>query len=139
MTVANAYPYARAYQRTQTETATPTRLVVMLYDGALRFLGAAHEKMLTQEIEAKHTALVKAQRILQELKRSLDKERGGEIARNLDRLYDYMLQQLVEANLHDRIEPIERVMELLRELRESWAAVDREVQKQNGRRVDRDD
>lgn len=138
MAVANAHPYARAYQRTQTETATPTRLIVMLYDGALRFLSTAREKMASQEIEERHVALIKAQHILQELMRSLDMERGGEIAQNLGRLYDYMMRQLVEANIHDRVEPIDDVMELLRELRESWIAVDREMQKQNGRRADLD-
>lgn len=138
MAIANAHPYARAYQRTQTETATPTQLIVMLYDTALRFLSTAREKMASQEIEERHVALMKAQRILQALMRSLDMEKGGKIAQNLDHLYSYMLQQLVEANIHDRVEPIDEVTELMRELRESWVTIDRQMQKQNGRRADTD-
>ena len=117
--------YAREYMRTQTETSSPTKLVVMLYDGAVRFLSLGREKMAVGDVEARHNYLVKAQRIIGELLSSLDFEKGGEIARNLQRIYTYMLQQLVEANLHDRVEPIDDVIKLLRELRESWAEIDR--------------
>jgi flagellar secretion chaperone FliS len=120
--------YAREYMRTQTETSSPTKLVVMLYDGAVRFLSLARDKMASGDLEARHTYLVKAQRILGELLSALDFEKGGEVAKNLQRIYTYMLQQLVDANLNDRVEPIDEVIRLLRDLRESWAEVDKAMQ-----------
>jgi flagellar protein FliS len=116
--------FTQAYQRARAETANPVQLVLMLYDGAIRFLSVAREKMTTEELEARHTNLLKAQRIIAELLASLDKENGGEVAANLSRLYTFMLQELVEANLHDRSEPIETVIGMLRELRGAWAEVE---------------
>jgi flagellar protein FliS len=137
MAVAAPYQLAHEYRRTQVETAPPTQLVVMLYDGAIRFLSLAREKMAARDLEARHTNLLKAQRIITELMSSLDREKGGEVAANLHRLYAFMLRQLVEANLRDRPQPIEDVLGMLRELRESWAEVDRAQQRQNEHRKDR--
>ena len=126
MALTASQQYAREYMRTQTETSSPTKLVVMLYDGAVRFLSLAREKMASGDIEARHNYMVRAQRILAELLSALDFEKGGEVATNLQRIYTYMLQQLVEANLNDRTEPIDEVIRLLRDLREGWAEVDRQ-------------
>ncbi len=113
------------YQRSQIETASPTRLVIMLYDGAIRFCTLGQEAMQKRAIETQNTNLVKAQSILAELMSSLDRNAGGEVAENLFQLYTYMLEQLVTANLFDRPAPIGRVIEMLRGLRESWLEVDR--------------
>lgn len=124
-TSANGRQPHRHYQQAQIETASPTRLVVLLYDGAIRFCSRALEAMQTKDLVAQNTNLIKAQKIVGELMASLNKETGGEVAENLTRVYIYLLEQLVDANLHDRAESAERALILLRELRESWAEVDR--------------
>jgi flagellar protein FliS len=124
MAIAASHRFAQEYQRSQIETSSPVRLVVMLYDGAIRFLTIAKEQMASGEIEERHLNLIRAQKIIGELISSLDMENGGEIAVNLRRLYAFMLQHLVEANLYDRQDQVEDVIKLLRDLRESWMAVD---------------
>jgi len=124
--MALAAPYqqnAAKYRQAQVETATPAQLLVMLYDGAIRFLSIAREKMESRDLESRHTNLIKAQKIIAELLSSLDMKRGGEVAANLQRVYTFMLQQLVEANINDKVAPIDEVLGMLRELRESWADV----------------
>jgi flagellar protein FliS len=116
------------YQRMQVETASPTQLIVMLYDGALRFASLAKERMASGDLEARHNYLMKAQRIVTELLAILDVENGGAIARNLRSLYAYILKQLVEANLYDDPARIDEALGMLRELREAWAQVDRTAQ-----------
>lgn len=130
MAVANAYQLTREYQLYQTANARPTQLVLMLYDGAIRFLSLAREKMISGDLEVRHTFLLKAQRILSELMGSLDMEQGGEVAANLQRVYAFMLHHLVEANLYDRPENIEEVIRMLRDLRDSWAQIDQQVRRE---------
>ena len=123
MAVAASYQNAARYRQSQVETASPAQLVVMLYDGAIRFLTIAREKMVSGEIELRHANLIKAQNIVAELLSSLNHREGGEIADNLQRVYTYMHGQLVEANVNDKPEPIDDVLALLRDLRESWVAI----------------
>jgi len=113
------------YRKAQIETASPTRLIVLLYDGALRFCAMAREAMQSRNLEAQHINLIKAQRIVGELMGSLDRKAGGEVAENLLNLYIFMLDQLVHANLYDRIENVDNVMKMLEELRTTWQEVDR--------------
>jgi flagellar protein FliS len=127
MAVATSYQHAARYRQSQVETATPAQLLVMLYDGAIRFLTIAREKMATGEIEPRHTNLLKTQNILAELLSSLNLREGGEVAINLQRVYTYMLQQLVEANLQDNPKPIEEVLGMFCDLRDSWAVVAQET------------
>lgn len=124
-TSANGRQAHRHYQQAQIETASPTRLVVLLYDGAIRFCLRALEGMQAKDLVAQNTNLIKAQKIVSELMASLNRETGGEVAESLTRVYIYLLEQLLDANLHDRAESVEGVLSLLRELRESWAEVDR--------------
>ena len=85
--------------------------------------------MIAKDIEGKHIHLIKAQKIVMELMSSLDRSRGGEIAVNLHRIYQYMLEQLVEANLYNKSSNIDTVLSMLKDLRESWAEVDKQQQK----------
>jgi flagellar protein FliS len=107
------------------ETASPTRLVIMLYDGAIRFCMIGLDAMRKRDLESQHTHLLKAQRILTELMSSLDREAGGEIAANLFRVYTYLMEELVKANLYDEPARVEQALKMLRELRESWLELDR--------------
>lgn len=118
--------YARAYQAQAVLTASPGQLVLMLYDGALRFLGHARDSLQAPDenprrIEFINTNLLKAQNILAELQSCLNHEAGGDHAANLDRLYDYYLRRLFEANLRKKAEPVIEVEKLVRELRDGWA------------------
>ena len=113
----NAY---QTYRQTQTQTAAPGELVLMLYRGAARFVSSAIEAIDARDIAAAHNGLVRAQEIIAELRSTLDLERGGDIARNLESIYDYLNRRLLEANLRKDAEPAREVLQLLRELLPAW-------------------
>ncbi len=115
---------AHAYKSAAVKTATPGQLVLMLFDGALRFLSAALHGFelegVGQRIEQINNNTIKTQKILRELQCSLDLKVGGEFAQRMHALYDYMIDQLVRANLSKDPEPIRVVESLLREIRDAW-------------------
>ena len=118
--------YARTYQAQSVLTASPGQLVLMLYDGALKFLGLAQEGFRLPDdnprrFELINTNLQKAQNIIAELQATLNHEAGGELSVTLDRLYDYYSRRLFEANLKKQVEPVVEVERFLRELRDAWA------------------
>jgi len=121
-----AHGYAKTYQSQAVLTASPGQLVLMLYDGALRFLGHAIDGLKAPEeaprrIEIINTNLIKAQNILAELQATLNHEAGGDYAANLDRLYDYYIRRLAEANMKKKVEPAIEVEGLVRQLRDGWS------------------
>lgn len=111
-------PYAQ-YQRTQAETASPGEMIVMLYNGALRFLTVARKKLDTQDISGASASLLRAQDIILELMVSVDTSMG-EVARNLFDLYQFMHKHLVQANVKKDAAMIDEVDVLLRELLAAW-------------------
>lgn len=122
--------YSR-YRHSTVETASPGKLVVMLYDGAIRFLGEALEHLEVNHPKETHEAIVKAENILCELMSALDMQRGGKIAENLLSLYEFMHLRLVEANIQKDAGRVRDVLGLLQDLREAWAkAVDIHAQEQ---------
>jgi flagellar secretion chaperone FliS len=125
MALAYSQRSARAYQRATVEAARPTQLILMLYDGAIRFLTIASEKFTSGEIEARHQNIVKAENILAELLGTIDTDSGLPLATNLVLLYEYMHRKLVEANLNDTPEPLAEVIGILREIRTAWDEADR--------------
>jgi flagellar protein FliS len=106
-----------AYETVQTLTADPARLVVRLYDGAERFLRQALGALAAGEATRYAEAVARAHAIIAELSSSLDRERGGEVAANLSRLYAFMLRHLTEGLIKRSPTHIEEVLEPLRELR----------------------
>ena len=118
------------YLETAVETASPARLFVMLYDGAIRFINEAAYAMQQRDYETQNTKLQRAQKILAELISSLDFDKGGEVAENLFRLYTYMYNQLVEANINDDTARLEHVVGLLCEIREAWETIAAEAEAQ---------
>lgn len=114
-------PYAQ-YKRMQVETASQGRLIIMLYDGALKNLRNAQHCITSKDINGAHRMLIKAQDIIKELNFTLNMS-AGEISNNLRNLYLYMLQRLVEANMAKDNGKIEEVVELLSTLKEAWDAV----------------
>jgi flagellar secretion chaperone FliS len=112
-----------AYRQQSILTATPGQLVVMLYDGCLRFLTqAAYALRENNPIEC-DTRLVRAEAIIDELLVTLDLEQGGVIASRLQGIYVFCSLQLIEARRTNDAAMIDKIAELLGELRESWAQI----------------
>lgn len=119
--------FVQEYQKGAVNGASPLQLVIMLYDGAIRFMEAGKYGIEHKDLELQNQNLQKAQRIVMELMSCLDMDKGGEIAKNLLALYSYVLNELVEANVGDKTEPIDRCIKILCELRESWVEVEKKT------------
>lgn len=105
------------------EAATPHRLIQMLMDGALERISIAKGFINTKEIARKGECIGSAIAIIDGLSTSLDKQAGGEIAVNLEALYDYMKRRLVEANSKNDISILDEVIALLVEVKTGWDAI----------------
>jgi flagellar protein FliS len=114
---------ADQYLRTQVESSTPVELVVLLYDAALRFTAAARDAMARRDIPARRTALSKAMRIVAELQQSLDVDRGGTVAKDLDALYTWVMARLVKATTDQQVQPIEEARRVLSTLATAWRSL----------------
>lgn len=115
----NAY---QMYKRTQVSTASQGELLLMLFDGAIRFSNQAKEYILAKDFEQANAKLIRAQDIMMELMVSLDLDQG-EIAQNLYQLYDFIHERLVEANLKKDVELIDQALRFLEDLRDTWRQV----------------
>jgi flagellar protein FliS len=120
------------YLRNAVETATPARRVVMLHDGAIRFLGQAITAMRERNFEAQARLIGFAQDIIAYLKSSIDRTVASDLAATLDTVYVPLFDMLTDAVVFDRPDRVERVIEVLRELRESWVEVDQRCQAGKG-------
>lgn len=117
---------AATYQRNAVMTASPEKLVKMLYEGAIKHLDKARlgiENADTARSQEVGTALSKAMGIIGELRASLDHAAGGDISRDLDRLYEFSLNQLSQANLNRTAEGVNAALEVMRTLKEGWDGV----------------
>ena len=112
-----------AYKSTEISTANQTKLIVMLYDGAIRFLKTAIDNMDPRSYDTVNTNIVKTQDIITELMISLDMDRGGEIAHNLLNLYAYIKKRLLEGNISKESSILMEVVKLLEGLKASWEEV----------------
>jgi flagellar protein FliS len=120
-----AAAYAKVNVETGVAAASPHKLVMMLFDGALVSISSAIRHMEAGEISAKGQAISRAISIIENgLRASLDKSAGGEVAENLDGLYGYMNTRLVTANLNNQKDHLEEVHRLLKDLRDAWAAIE---------------
>ena len=115
----------KSYKETRIKTANQGKLIVMLYDGAIKYLNLALDSMdeTDKHYDEISNNIIKVQDIVTELMVSLDFERGGEISKNLFSLYVFMNRQLLEANVRKSINPLGEVKALLLELRSAWAEV----------------
>ena len=107
--------------------ADPHRLVLMLMDGVMERLAMARSCIERKDIVRKAKLLHSCVTLLTELRGSLNISRGGDLARNLSELYDYMMRQLMRANAENKIEYIKEVLSLLEEVRSAWVAIGPEV------------
>ena len=126
MAYSNAYT---AYKKTNVSTASQGRLVVLLYEGAIKQLTAALSyinsdgKVIPANIEKFGICIQKTQAIITELQVSLDMEKGGEIAKNLMSLYLYFNEELVDASITKNRKKIEFVLNMMSQLVASWRVV----------------
>jgi len=119
------YSPVSAYRQTTVRTASQGKLIVMLYDEAVRQLDSA-QKLLqdkSKKLDQVHNSLVKTQDILTELMVGLDLEKGGELAQNLMNIYIYLADQVKEANLKKDPVPLNQVKVFLQDLRSAWAQI----------------
>lgn len=114
---------AQAYLQTHVQSRSPLELVVMLYDGAIRFLREAQDAMIARDLVAKGRSLSRALAILNELQNNLNFEQGGELAERLDSLYTYMIGRLVDANIKSDPAGIQECLALLDNLRGAWVEI----------------
>ena len=112
-----------AYERTQVETADQRQLILMLYDGAIRFMRKGAARIEANDIEAAHNYLVRGREIVTELLATLKPDKSGELGKNLQRLYVYIFNRLVEANLTKNQELVEECIGLMTTLRDGWAQI----------------
>ena len=113
-------PYLKQYQQTQMNTAPKEQILLMLYDGAVRFLHQAKAGFAEKNIEKIHNNIVRVQKIITEFEASLDMENGGEFAKNLYGLYEFMSGQLTQANIKKKEECLDIVIKHMSELRDTW-------------------
>ncbi|TFW18627.1 flagellar export chaperone FliS [Massilia arenosa] len=119
-----ANAYAKVGMETGVTSASPHKLIVMLFDGALVSVANAINHMKSKNVAEKGAAISKAILIIDSgLRAALDKKAGGEIANGLDGLYEYMGGRLLQANLKNELEPLEEVQKLLTDLRGAWNAI----------------
>lgn len=111
------------YHTTAVTTQSKGRLIVLLYDGAIKFMKLAIKELEAQNYEAKGWYIGRAQSIIDELNAVLDTNGGGEIAANLRKLYCFMNRRLAEANTRRDPQMIRDVITLMEELNQSWKAI----------------
>ena len=109
------------YRAVKIQTASPAQIMLMLYDGAIRFAKIAKKKIEDDDLSAKGTYIGKVQAIISELMSSLDFSIAPELCTQLEQLYIYIMEQLTEANLSVGVAPLDEVIGLLTPLREEWA------------------
>ena len=112
-------PY-KAYQKTQVTTASREKILLMLYEGAIRFVKHAEAAMLDKKIAEKGKNISKATAILSELMATLDFKVGGQLAVDLENLYIFMIDKLIEGNINNDVECLRAVESLLRTLHVAW-------------------
>ena len=108
------------YLENQVRTASPAKLVEMLYNRAIELLNMSVENIKKGDLQKAHEGIMKTQDIVMELNLSLDMEKGGEIAKNLRSLYNYFYRRLVEANISKDTAPLMEIRDFFKELLEVW-------------------
>ena len=124
MTQHAANAYSQVGVESSVADASPHKLILMLFEGAIKAVAKARLAVTKGEIAPKCESITKAIAIIQEwLQLSLDVKAGGELAENLNNLYEYMIHRLVFANLKNQVEPLDEVGKLLVDLKSAWASI----------------
>jgi flagellar protein FliS len=114
-------PYLHQYQNNQIATAKPEQILILLYDGAIRFVYRAATAIVEKNVEQKNININKTVAILTELSATLDHSIGGQVAADLAALYDFMIRELTAVNRTNDQNRLETVRTILTELRDTWA------------------
>ena len=109
-----------AYRQTAVTTASREQILIMLYEGAIKQLRKASECCQTKDLAGKGVAVGKAHDIINELSNSLDFKVGGDIAKNLERLYAFMVEQIIQGNLNNDPARFDAARKLLENLLDGW-------------------
>ena len=117
-----AYQRVGAYTQVDIETASQGKLIVMLFNGAIKRAEEAKRQLARNNRQEVHNNLIRAQDIVAELRGALNMK-AGEIARNLDRIYEYFQHLLVQANIKKQFQPIDECVELMTVMRDTWEEV----------------
>ena len=113
----------QSYRKTSVVTTDPGKLVLMCYNGAIESLKIAIQKYKDKDFEGKYKAIKKTEDIIDELRCSLNFEKGGDIARNLESLYNYMTRKLILSDVNKDINGLNEVVGMLEELKSAWEIV----------------
>ncbi|MDJ0761582.1 MAG: flagellar export chaperone FliS [Myxococcota bacterium] len=119
--MANVNYQQQTYRKVQLETANPGRILLMLYDAAIRFVRLAKQQIEAGDMAAKGIALSKAYAIIAEFINALDHDKAPELCQNLEAIYGFMLEKMSEANTLMTAEPLIPVLTHLVDLRATWA------------------
>jgi len=109
-----------AYRQTAVTTASKEQVLIMLYEGAIKHLKRASECCQKNDLAGKGVAVGKAHDIINELSNSLDFDVGGEVAKNLERLYSFMVEQIVQGNLNNDAAKFDQARKMMETLLEGW-------------------
>lgn len=119
--------YQQVNRHSAVEGASPHRLVQMLMEGSLQRLAEAKGAIQRKDISSRGEALSKAIAIIGGLRDSLNVEKGGQLAENLDNLYDYMSRELIQANQRGDTSKIDEIAELMRTVKSGWDGIQNAV------------
>lgn len=112
-----------SYRQTQVQSRTPLELVVMLYDGTLKFLNVAREAIERRDLVARRDAVSRALAIISELQSTLNMAEGGEIAVRLDALYAFANERILLAVQQNSVVPLDEAIRVIETLRDSWVTI----------------
>ncbi len=121
---------SNVYQEVAVQTSSPARLVVMLYEGAIRFLRQSIAAIQTQDLDSKRQSIDRAVAVIQHLQSTLDHERGGQVATDLERLYGYIVSRILEGSGQLNTAPLEEAIKLLTTLLSGWEGLAKAEQEQ---------
>jgi len=124
-----ANPYLQQYNNSKILTASPAELTLMLYEGAIKFCNIAIMGIEQKDVEKAHTNIMKTERIINHLRVTLDMKYP--VAQDFERIYVYLEQRLLEANMKKDTEILEEINTHLRSVRDTW----KEVMRINGKAV----
>jgi len=116
----------QAYKKTQIQTADQGSLILICYDGAITLLKKAKKAQQDNDEETRMNSFTRAQGLIWELVNGLNYD-AGEIAYNLETLYNYMIRRIIDADYHRNLEAVDEVVGYLQELRESWEKIIRKT------------
>lgn len=118
----------QAYRNTSIQTASQARLITLLFEGAIRFMGQFISAVEKEDIQDAHNNSMKAQRIMTELILALDHEKGGEVSRTIEAAYENIRNRMVRANVRKDKELAKEVIKDLEDFRETWIEVFKRVE-----------